>query len=248
MQRFTNEDPHWNPENMVYGDKTHKDGEIPVPDVNSVVQSGNLYAYCCGNPVYYCDVSGEIAVTTLILIGSIVIGVAAASYTAYKSYQYNGEIDWENIVFTGLSWFMLSYSFGMSSYAIYVSYCNYHGYGVLSEVNFDASRSFNHNSIKSNNVTFPQSSLDKAFQKHGTVFGNYADGSNNSVSAFTNDLKAFIDGNIQMSGTYRSTQGTHIFNETTRQWVFINSDGSFNTGFKLSEAQFKYMIETGTVK
>lgn len=40
----------------------------------------------------------------------------------------------------------------------------------------------------------------------------------------------------------------YIYNASTRQWTFINSDGTLNTAFKLSETQFKYLLETGVVK
>ena len=56
--RFISEDTHWNPNNMVYGDKESKDEEIKIPDVNAIMQSSNLYAYCMNNPVKYVDPSG----------------------------------------------------------------------------------------------------------------------------------------------------------------------------------------------
>jgi len=72
-QRFISEDTHWNLDNMIYGDKIHRDGEIPVPDVNSVVQSGNLYAYCCGNPVVNIDPSGNSFTAGIVAIIAIIV-------------------------------------------------------------------------------------------------------------------------------------------------------------------------------
>ena len=100
----------------------------------------------------------------------------------------------------------------------------------------------------SDKVTFRQSSIDKAFGKHSADFGVYPDGSKASVELFKNDIKNLINTGTQKSGTYRATAGTHIYNPSTKQWVFINFDGSFNTAFKLSVDQFKYLIETGVVK
>jgi hypothetical protein len=97
-------------------------------------------------------------------------------------------------------------------------------------------------------VIFKQSSLDKAFTKHKNDFGSYPDGSKSSVELFRKDISQLINTGIQKQGKYRSFEGTHIYNASTRQWTFINSDGTLNTAFKLSETQFKYLLETGVVK
>ena len=97
-------------------------------------------------------------------------------------------------------------------------------------------------------VFYGQSSLDKAFSKHAADFGTYPDGSNASKILFKNDINKLLKGGLQKSGTYRATQGTHVYNPSTRQWAFFNLDGSFNTAFKLSTDQYKYLIETGVVK
>ncbi|MCL2678881.1 MAG: hypothetical protein FWF18_01055 [Dehalococcoidia bacterium] len=58
--RFTQEDTHWNPTNMVYGD----DPQDPlglgvyVPSLVAIWQSGNLYVYCMNNPVMGIDPTG----------------------------------------------------------------------------------------------------------------------------------------------------------------------------------------------
>ena len=67
--RFTQEDTHWNPANRLYGDEPQKINERTdklglktyayAPDITAVMQSGNLYAYCAGNPVMYRDVTGD---------------------------------------------------------------------------------------------------------------------------------------------------------------------------------------------
>jgi RHS repeat-associated protein len=68
--RFSSEDTHWNPENMIYGDNPQKIGEkkdalgINIytykPDINAVRQSANLYVYGLNNPIYYVDPSGDL--------------------------------------------------------------------------------------------------------------------------------------------------------------------------------------------
>ena len=94
----------------------------------------NMYAYCLNNPVNMFDPSGEIAITTLILIGSIVAGVAVASYTAYTSHKYTGKVDWNNTILSGLSTFAFCYTCGMSAYGMYVSYCDYKGYAPVTNI------------------------------------------------------------------------------------------------------------------
>ena len=103
--------------------------------------------------------------------------------------------------------------------------------------------------IKSaDDVSYRQSSFDKAFSKHKGDFGSYPDGSNASKALFKNDINNLLENGLQKSGTYRATPGTHVYNPSTRQWAFYNADGSFNTAFKLSPDQYKYLIETGVVK
>ena len=50
--------------------------------------------------------SGEIAITTLILIGSIVAGCLVAGHTAATSYKYTGKVDFVNTIVAGLGTFV----------------------------------------------------------------------------------------------------------------------------------------------
>lgn len=44
---------------MIYGDEEYKVGEIKIPDIKAIMQSGNLYVYCMNNPVTYKDPTGN---------------------------------------------------------------------------------------------------------------------------------------------------------------------------------------------
>ena len=102
--------------------------------LNSDILGNNLFVYCGNNPVMFCDPTGEIAITTLILIGSVVAGVLAAGHTAAKSYKNTGKVDVQNTIINGISAFMFCYSFGMSSYGFYIGYCDYKGYTPVTNV------------------------------------------------------------------------------------------------------------------
>ena len=56
--RFISEDTHWNPSNMIYGDRTFEEDETKYPDITASLQAGNLYGYCLGNPIKYIDLDG----------------------------------------------------------------------------------------------------------------------------------------------------------------------------------------------
>lgn len=56
--RFISEDPHWNLDNMIYGDKEYEDDEVKVPDAQAISQASNLYVYCINNPILYVDYTG----------------------------------------------------------------------------------------------------------------------------------------------------------------------------------------------
>ena len=72
--RFFTEDTYWNPQNMIYGSDPMRWNEHPVnpndplglntytykPDIQDIVQSGNLYVFGMNNPVRLKDPSGNL--------------------------------------------------------------------------------------------------------------------------------------------------------------------------------------------
>ncbi len=88
-----------------------------------------MFAYCLNNPVMGADPTGEIAIATLILIGSAIVGAACAGYTAYKEYQAGfGAVQIiGDSVCAGFAGFSIVYSGGMALYQCYQNYCYLNG-------------------------------------------------------------------------------------------------------------------------
>ncbi|MDO4301673.1 MAG: RHS repeat-associated core domain-containing protein [Clostridia bacterium] len=87
--RFISEDTHWNPSNMIYGDRTFEEDETKYPDITASLQAGNLYGYCMGNPIYYVDITGNSAIAAGYLVYAAWIALnlvvdVAAGYVALK--------------------------------------------------------------------------------------------------------------------------------------------------------------------
>jgi RHS repeat-associated protein len=57
--RFTQPDPHWNINNMIFGDSRVMRNDRLVPSVRAIAQAGNLFIYCINNPVMWVDPSGK---------------------------------------------------------------------------------------------------------------------------------------------------------------------------------------------
>jgi len=79
--RFTQEDPHWNTGNMVYGDDPAAmsrgmldlEAEYYLPSVLATRQSGNLYIYCINDPIRCIDPSGEGAILAWLVANGVKI-------------------------------------------------------------------------------------------------------------------------------------------------------------------------------
>ena len=79
LGRFISGDTHWNTDNMIYGDNPVKinERENPYnpnnsvtfaysPNINAVLESGNLYAYCGNVPLRYIDSTGYSYTNTIV--------------------------------------------------------------------------------------------------------------------------------------------------------------------------------------
>ncbi len=102
--RFISEDPHWNMDNMIYGDKEYEENEIKHPDIKAIIQAGNLYVYCVNNPMKYTDSSGKNA--GAILGGAWSIGGSAAAIDGPLPYgdAVGGAIAVGGTIIAGVVW------------------------------------------------------------------------------------------------------------------------------------------------
>ena len=91
IMRFITEDPHWNPNNMIYSDGSN------LPDMASIVQSTNMYAYCMNNPMSYVDPSGKWATVAIkgveVAFKLLLFGVEL--YVTYKTTENTLEMQEE---------------------------------------------------------------------------------------------------------------------------------------------------------
>jgi len=98
LGRFTQADKHWNTGNMLYGDDPLMLTQyIAKPDMLAILQSGNLYSYCIGNPVAYVDETGHSIILTGIIVGAAigaVVGGTATGIWAHNNSNENVSDNW----------------------------------------------------------------------------------------------------------------------------------------------------------
>lgn len=135
----------------------------------------NMFAYCTNSPVVNEDPSGEILISTLILIGAAIVGTAVAAYTGYEAREAG--CDWADTIFysvgSGLCAFATVYSLGTTAYGVYCNYCAINGMTPVTEIG------------ASSPATIPQEAYDTYdyFTSHnGTPAPGYKGG-----STFLND-------------------------------------------------------------
>ena len=101
----------------------------------------NMFAYCNNSPVLHSDPSGEILVTTVILIVSAAVGVTVAAVTAYESRKAG--CDWaDTAVYSlanGVCAFAAVYTLGLTAYNAYINICTLAGRTPVTEINLGGS-------------------------------------------------------------------------------------------------------------
>lgn len=95
-----------------------------------------MFAYCENNPISAVDPSGEMLITTAILIGAAILGGGAALYVGYKARKAG--CGWGETVVraavSGISVFCSAYTLGMSAYGVYINYCTLNGKTPTTEI------------------------------------------------------------------------------------------------------------------
>ena len=101
----------------------------------------NMFSYCNNNPISNADHAGDILISTLILIGSAIVGLGCAGYTAYK--EAEAGVDTVQIigdsVCAGLCGFSVVYSLGTSAFQCYQNYCYLNALTPVTEVGVSTS-------------------------------------------------------------------------------------------------------------
>jgi len=210
------------------------------------MQSSNLYVYGMNNPIMYIDPSGEIAITTCILIGSIVVGVVAASYTAYQSHKYTGSIDWGASIMNGLSWGLLAYSLGMTAYYCYLDYCAYYGYKPVTEVKFNSGSATTGNGKMVGGAKYTGTRNKSADFVNGTKLtshydrhkGDFLDSKGNLMykteSAYSKAASDFLTKKTTSTTlSFKSVDGTYFrYDTATNEFGIMSKYGGVSTYIK----------------
>ena len=94
-------------------------------------------------------------------------------------------------------------------------------------------------------IEFSSRNLQHEFANHASDFGVSGRWNNSNRNAFQQAITNHINGsNTQaFQGTYRNNiTGTHYYDPNTNLWAFIDDDGNYVAGWKLStEQQFKFV-------
>ena len=90
--RFSQEDPHWNVKNRIYGDKlvpfdkiVHPSGYRCTPRIVVIHQSGNLYVYGVNNTICYIDSNGEWVHIAIGAVAGAVVSTVVSVGTQYAT-------------------------------------------------------------------------------------------------------------------------------------------------------------------
>lgn len=130
------------------------------------------------------DSTGHMAITTLILIGSIIGGVLYAGHNigvGLKYQEQTGKSTGEIVGYSllgGISVFAFGYTYGMSAYGVYVSYCEANGYTPVTNVGGHAAsidpvkgalQQLNTTNIRPGQTTISRSRVIEIAQNYNTI-------------------------------------------------------------------------------
>ena len=85
---------------------------------DSGLLSHNVFAYCMNNPVNLQDPSGNIAISTLIMIGGLVAWGLGTAHSAAQQKKATGKVDWIYAISYGAGWGVTAMTLGMGIAAV----------------------------------------------------------------------------------------------------------------------------------
>ncbi len=85
---------------------------------DSGLLSHNVFAYCMNDPVNLQDPSGNIAISTLIMIGGLVAWGLGTAHSAAQQKKATGKVDWIYAISYGAGWGVTAMTLGMGIAAV----------------------------------------------------------------------------------------------------------------------------------
>ena len=165
----------------------------------------NMFAYCNNSPILHSDPSGEILVTTVILIVSAAVGVTVAAITAYESRKAG--YDWADTAFysigNGLCAFAAIYSLGMTAYGVYLNYCSLKTLTPITEIGKPKQSSNPLDGITYTSKVLKQATKDDfhGFPESVDGFGQYG----RQFQQIGNDGRVYT--HLEIEGSYKGYDG-----------------------------------------
>lgn len=170
-----------------------------------------MYAYCNNNPVNLQDPDGEIAISTILLIVSAIVGVASAGYTAHRTHRERGKVDVLETVASGVLGFGAVYTLGATAYMTYAHVAAATGHTPISNIGSSTkSVATNTASTTSNPGITIQSKSE--IQSPTKITGYTGHGINSAIShdgfgvnqvSILNTLKNPTNITLQINGAYK---------------------------------------------
>ncbi len=264
---------------MIYGDNPQKINEREdklglrtysyAPQVNAVIQSGNLYVYCGNNPLYYTDPTGNEWYHWV--IGGLVVAVAAVAVIATAGgalpamYAVSAvacgatAVTTASTVAAGIL-IGASLTFGTAAFTAALNsdsigdFNSQGNWGVVISTAVGAGAGGLYGYILDKNsyqkaVIFDSRKLQHEY-KHANDYGVAGNWNNANKEAFEQAIRSQMDAvRNPILGTYRGNiQVYHFYDPKTGLDTMIDMAGNFIAGWKLSPEQIANLLRTGNVQ
>jgi hypothetical protein len=114
-----------------------------------------------------------------------------------------------------------------------------------------AGNSSSSSSNSSGSINIDPRNLQHEYSSHAGDFGITGNWSKKNGQSFQQAILDHINGKDTqvIQGTYRGNiSGTHYYNPKNNLWVFVDSNGTYRAGWKLSLEQQKYLLSNGNIR